>query len=199
MSKKVSISISNNLRSSLRGLFRESLNHRSVSCRGSFGQSVWEDEDEYEDMLAYWDRAFPGWDGSDDGEELYPRYEDKRKRKHKKGNGKKHYGIDIPFDGEEDYDVNDCVYSSDFKEIWFYVDYHDKEDRLEFNSIKEFDDYCESMGYYVPPTVAADIEWRYESHCCLCPDSERIGLMEVICGKTYGDMYYEACDEDDFH
>lgn len=111
------------------------------------------------------------------------------------------FDISVPYSGDEtdpdeyDFDFTTEDYNSESKEIWFYPDYHFKDDKLEFNSLKEFSDYCESMGYCVNKEVAADISWRYESHCCLNPGSEKIGLLEIMTEHTYGEMFYEACDE----
>lgn len=126
----------------------------------------------------------------------------KGKHKHnKKGKKAKIFNISVPYSGEEedldeyDFDFTTEDYSSGYKEIWFYPDYHSKEDKLEFNSLKEFSDYCESMGYWVDKEIAAEISWRYESHCCLNPESEKIGLLEIMTAQSYGDMFYDACDE----
>jgi hypothetical protein len=126
------------------------------------------------------------------------------KHKHSKGKKGKIFNISVPYSGDEDnpreYDFDDIRldtedYEPSSKEIWFYPDYHCKDDRLEFNSLKEFSDYCESMGYFVDKKVAEDISWRYESHCCLNPESEKIGLLEIMTEHSYGDMFYEACEE----
>ena len=137
-------------------------------------------------------------------EEREERWKEKGKHKHTKGKKAKLFDINVPYSGDEDnpdeYDFGNVRlstedYESEKKEIWFYFDYHNKEDRLEFNSLKEFNDYCDSMGYYVEKDVADDIEWRYESHCCLNPESERIGLLEIMTAHSYGDMFYDACEE----
>lgn len=133
----------------------------------------------------------------------------KGKKKHSRGKGKaKLVDIHRPYDGEEEgynFDGIDLVdytnveddYSDEQKSIWFYLDYHCKEDKLEFNSLKEFSDYCKSMGYFIPQEVLSDISWRYESHCCLCPLSEKVGLLEIMSENSYGNMFYEACEEDE--
>ena len=128
----------------------------------------------------------------------------KGKRKHnRKGKKAKLLDITTPYSGDEDgYNFDEiglatADYDSGVKEIWFYPDYHCKDDRLEFNSLKDFSDYCDSMGYWVEDDVAEDISWRYESHCCLKPKSERIGLLEIMTEHTYGEMFYEACDDDE--
>ena len=215
MSKKIRINISDVSRPNLVNLFHEYLSHKNKINFSEYS------EDEYDDMVDYWDRVFPGWD--DDIDVVYPlrnnskvivmggknkkkkdEYSDfwecedekKGKKKHnKKSRSRKASLIDInsPYDGEEEeYMSND--YDSESKVIWFYPDYHSKEDRLEFNTLKEFSDYCESMGYWLTSVVEEEIRYRYESHCCLNPQSERIGLLEVMCEHSYGEMFYEACD-----
>ena len=88
-------------------------------------------------------------------------------------------------------------YSDEQKSIWFYLDYHCKEDKLEFNSLKEFSDYCTSMGYFISQEVLNDISWRYESHCCLDPRNRSIGLDDVVCEHSYGELFYSVCDEEE--
>jgi hypothetical protein len=236
MSKKINISIPNKVKPNLINLFHEYLVRKAKEPKrkrglgGSDERYIW-DTDEYEDMVEYWDRMFPGWDDDDDGDVVYPsnnvivlnpkKDKDKRtvydafwtqesreegwgkkgKKKHKKGKKARLFDINVPYSGEEeeiDFDFTCDDYGND-KEIWFYVDYHDKEDRLEFNSLKDFIDYCDSMGYYIPPQVERDIEWRYESHCCLCPDSEKIGFLEVMSGHSYGDMFFSACEDSELN
>jgi hypothetical protein len=125
------------------------------------------------------------------------------KRKHKKGKKSKPIDITVPYSGDEEsldeysfdgISLSTEDYEPEGKEIWYYPDYHCKEDRLEFNSLKDFSDYCDTMGYFVDENVADDIEWRYESHCCLNPESKKLGLMEIMAEHSYGDLFYEACD-----
>jgi len=120
----------------------------------------------------------------------------KGKMKHKKGKKARILDINAPYSSYEDdpteYNLDE---NTEYKEIWFYPDYHCKDDRLEFNSIKEFNDYCENQGYFVSSEVANDLSWRYESHCCLCPESEKVGLLEIMSEHSYGEMFYEACEE----
>lgn len=200
MSKRISVLI-NNIRPSLGILFREYLHRKSLEKK-----SVKYDEDYYDEVAEYWDKVFPGWDdepSSCDGELVYPLLGSKRgkKGKHKRGNKRKHskvIDLDVPYSGyegsptevDDEYDDND--YQS--KVIWFYPDYHYKDDRLEFNSLKSFDKYCSENGYHVPKYVEYDIVYRSESHCCLSPSAEKEGLLEIMSEDSYGDMFYEACD-----
>lgn len=246
MSKKININIPNKVKPNLISLFHEYLVRKAKEpkCNRSLGYSdeqyIW-DAEEYEDMVEYWDRMFPGWDDSidDDGDVVFPpsnvvvlnpkkgkkgknknaiydafwsqegREEEwgkKGKKKHKKGKKARIFDINVPYSGSEEYtdeynfdDVDISSATDDYddgqKEIWFYPDYHEKDDKLEFNSLKEFSDYCDSMGYYVSPKVEHKIEWYYESHCCLCPESEKQGFLEIMTEHSYGEMFYEACEE----
>ncbi len=241
MSKKIKIDIPNKVKPNLIRLFHEYLSRKAKEPT----YSSYDDWDNYEDMAAYWDKVFPGWDDDlDDGSDVVfppknngviiinPKgkkkdkskkrdpfkdfwsqeereesfFNGKSKMKHKKGKKARIIDINDPYNGYEDdstdYNLDDIGFehssndeNTEHKEIWFYPDYHCKDDKLEFNSIKEFSDYCENQGYFVSREVVNDLTWRYESHCCLCPESERIGLLEVISEHSYGEMFYEACEE----
>ena len=241
MSKKINITIPNKVKPNLINLFHEYISRKAKEPKRSMGGReayIWDGDefDNYDDMAAYWDSVFPGWDDGldNDGDVVFPpknnsiivinpkkgeKHKDKdtvyddfwqrdreeqwnRKGKHKhnrKGKKAKIFDISVPYSGEEEdpdeYDFTTEDYDSESKEIWFYPDYHCKEDRLEFNSLKDFSDYCDSMGYWVDKQVEYDISWRYESHCCLNPESEKIGLLEIMTEDSYGNMFYEACEE----
>lgn len=212
MSKKINITIPNKIKPNLVDLFHEYLSRKAKEPKASMGGREAYLFDDYEDMAAYWDKVFPGWDEDldDDGDIVFPnnviyispKTRKRGKHKHnKKGKKAKIFNISVPYSGDEtdldeyDFDFATEDYDSQSKEIWFYPDYHCKDDKLEFNSLKEFSDYCESMGYWVDKDVTADISWRYESHCCLKPESEKVGLLEIMSEHTYGEMFYEACEE----
>ena len=236
MSKKINLAISNKKRPNLSLLFHEYIKRKASEPRGRVITYDDYDEDDYEDMAAYWDKMFPGWDDDfDDSDTVFPMLGDtfglnknrKAKHKHKKGKNKrgseddsdkyadywnsrvghvgknkKKFDIDVPYSGYEECptEVDDVYYDEyddgDYQDkvIWFYPDYHDKDDRLEFNSLKAFDKYCTKMGYSVPSYVSADIVYRCESHCCLDPRAEREGVLEIMAEDSYGNMFYEACD-----
>lgn len=241
MSKKIEINIPNKVKPNLISLFHEYLLRKAKEPT----YSSYEDwDDYYDDMAAYWDRVFPGWDDDldDDSDVVFPyssngvlilnpkgkgkgkkkdpfkdfwSQEDreesffkggKGKMKHKKRKKARIVDINAPYSGYEDdpteYNLDDIGFEyssngedSEHKEIWFYPDYHCKDDRLEFNSIKEFSDYCEKQGYFVSREVINDLAWRYESHCCLYPESEKVGLLEIMSEHSYGEMFFEACEE----
>ena len=131
--------------------------------------------------------------------------ERKAKSKHKRGKGKKSKArvIDItqPYSGEEEDPTEYASYEEigsdgilEGKEIWFYPNYRDKYDKLEFNTLKAFDDFCADNGYVVPPYIAENIAYRRISHTCLRPDAREDGIFEIMAEESYADMMYEACD-----
>lgn len=131
--------------------------------------------------------------------------ERKAKSKHKRGKGKKSKArlIDItqPYSGEEEDPTEYASYEEigsdgilEGKEIWFYPNYRDKYDKLEFNTLKAFDDFCAENGYVVPPYIAENIAYRRISHTCLRPDAREDGIFEIMAEESYADMMYEACD-----
>lgn len=125
-----------------------------------------------------------------------------RKRKHRKGKRARVIDINEPYSGEEEYpmevdgydelDGNDGIY--DGKEIYYYPDYHEKESRLEFSTLKSFNDFCEDNGYTIPEHVANEIMYRRISHTCLRSDAKEYGMYEIMAEESYGTMVYEACD-----
>lgn len=129
--------------------------------------------------------------------------EGKKKNKHRRG-GKKKYAkvIDIttPYSGDEEdpteyggYDDLDASGVIDGKEIWYYPDYHNKSDRLEFNTLSGFSDFCAEQGYHVPRDVGMDIAYRRISHTCLDPELRENGIFQIIAEESYGDMRYKVC------
>lgn len=236
MSKKIRISLRNNLRLSLPLLFRDCLSRRY--------------EEEYADEQDLWDRYYRNYyndeafyEGNedyyydDDGAMIYPYISSKKgkkekkikyktKNKHNKHNKSKNKSskariidINTPYDGYEtesiyDYDKEDGYNLDDDgdyvdgynldelcykepKEIWFYYDYHyhDNEDKLKFEDIQSFCKYCNDRGYFIPQFIMSELKYRYESHCCLSSASKYAGVTNITSGRSYGDMFYEACDE----
>jgi len=184
--------------------------------------SLW-DLDEDDDFDDY-EEVYPGGPKDDDEDdediysELYPNdywdaleEESMRKKKgkggkykHSKGKKGKNKGsedsIDItkPYTGNFiDYlaeeDEGDGVLEKQF--IYFYPDYHDKTDRLEFNSLKEFDKFCSHNDFLVPPYVGEKIAYRPVSHVCLNPGAKERGVDEIMSAESYHDMYFEAGEE----
>jgi len=120
----------------------------------------------------------------------------KGKKKHKRGNRGKGKVIDIttPYSGmeEEPREVDDYDASGieDGKEIWFYPDYSNKHDRLEFNNLNDFSEFCAEQGYHVEADVGMSIAYRRISHTCLDPELRDEGVFSIVAEESYGDMRY---------
>lgn len=139
-------------------------------------------------------------------DEFWKRDVKRGKRKHRKGKKARVININEPYDGEEEEDVNDFDYTSyeevdiddngisDGKEIYYYPDYHDKDSRLEFSTLKAFNEFCDDNGYTVPSHIMNTILFNRVSHCCLHPQSREYGLYEIIAETSYGNLFYEVCE-----
>lgn len=120
----------------------------------------------------------------------------KGKKKHKRGNRGKGKVIDIttPYSGmEEDpreVDEYDTSGIEDGKEIWFYPDYSNKHDRLEFNNLNDFSEFCAEQGYHVEADVGMSIAYRRISHTCLDPELRDEGVFSIVAEESYADMRY---------
>ena len=189
MSKKINLSLKN-IHNDLSSLFHQHLLNKANDCFMDYS------EDNYYEMMDYWDKVFPGWD-SDDSIIIQ---NNKKGRKHKHHHRSRARVLDIttPYSGSEENptEIDDEYDDNDYQEkvIFFYPDYHYKDDRLEFNSLKSFDSYCCRNGYVVPKYIEDDIIYRCESHCCLNPTAEKNGILEIMAEESYGEMFYEACD-----
>jgi hypothetical protein len=135
--------------------------------------------------------------------EFWEKEERRAKRKHHKKGKAKMIDINTPYSGNEE-DPDEVEYSSyddldsdgiyDGKIIWFYPNYRDKDDRLEFNTLSAFDEFCADEGFVVPPYIGEHIAYRRVSHCCLNPYAREQGVFEIMAEESYADMMYEACD-----
>jgi hypothetical protein len=120
----------------------------------------------------------------------------KGKKKHKRGNRGKGKVIDIttPYSGMEEepreVDDYDATGIEDGKEIWFYPDYSNKHDRLEFNNLNDFSEFCAEQGYNVEADVGMAIAYRRISHTCLDPELRDEGVFSIVAEESYGDMRY---------
>lgn len=211
MSKKINV-ISNNIRPKLHNLFCKYLHSK--------GEKESDDESRYWKrlMYGYWDDD--EWDDDDDDDfddVVYPidewdNYYNQLEREESFSNGKKKHKkrkkkssrarvVDFnDYDSNDDYSSDDyysSFYDDNVIKIIFYNDYHNEFDSFEFNSLKEFNDFCAKNGYYVPPEVEEDILYRKECHCCINPRSERLGSLEVIGESSYSNMYYVACEPEE--
>lgn len=131
------------------------------------------------DMDEYWDKMSKF---NSDGTKV--------KKKHRKRHKAKIVDINEPYNANYIDDDDAPVYCT----IYFYDDYHNKYDRVEFNNLFEFDQYCKENGFNVPSYVSEEIAYSPISHCCLNPLARERGELEIMRQETYGDLYYEACD-----
>lgn len=218
MSKKIKIAITDKVKPNLRMLFRIWINRvieesNNISCQY--------DEDEWMSMLGisddeYFDdceTVFPFSNdvtsiSDDDAYEMYWAKQEAKakakyhKRKHHKKNKRKKFNLNVPYSGwEEDPDI--VGDDSDFDErerfddhctIWYYPQYYNKSGRLEFNSLKDFDDFCFAQDFVIPPYIAEEIVYRPISHVCLRPQSAECGVHELFAAESYADMVYGVCD-----
>lgn len=180
----------------------------------------WDEEDYWDD----YEEIYPGpsEDDSDDEEEeniyseLYPDVDEywnnlesggKKKGKngkYKHSKKKKNRGSEDMLDITKPY-TQGFIDETDLPEeegdgsvaqyIWFYPDYHDKTDKLEFNNLKDFDDFCSKNDFIVPPYVGERIAYRPVSHVCLNPGAKERGVDEIMGAESYADMFYEAGEE----
>lgn len=164
----------------------------------------YDDDDEDEDVI--WPVVKKGKKKDKTAyEQFWEAEEKKAKRKHRKRGKKNARIIDIttPYSGHEEnptecgYDDLDSDGINDGKLIYYYPNYRNKEDRLEFNTLKEFDDFCADYGYTVPPYVGEQIAYRRVSHVCLNPTVREYGMFEIMAEESYADMMYEAVDVED--
>jgi hypothetical protein len=132
----------------------------------------------------------------------YANYWDKLERKNRKHKKHKHkkcssrariIDINTPYDGEEDDDISDNGIT-DGKEIYYYPNYHEKDSRLEFNSLKDFSDFCDDNGYIVNDDVSNLIMFNRVVHTCLKPNTREYGIYEMMADTSYGGMFYEVCE-----
>lgn len=124
-----------------------------------------------------------------------------KKGKHTKGKRAKTLPIDIPYSGfEEDpseigEDPNTIDFNFSDVTIYFYEDYHDQTERLEFSSFKEFDDFCVERGYQIPQYCRHLLLTSPVSHCCVDPLSLKYGFdEEIVVEDSYGALFYSVSE-----
>ena len=138
-------------------------------------------------------------------DDIYDEFWNKKsKRKHRKGKKARLININEPYEGEEEFDVDGDYVSyeevdddngiTDGKEIYYYPDYHDKENRLEFNTLKAFSDFCDDNGYEIPSYLTNKLLFNRVCHTCLLPDAREWGRYEIMVENSYGNLFYEVCE-----
>ena len=169
------------------------------------GVNFYDDDDD--DYSVVWPPSHSKKKGKRSANDIYDEFwggNKKSKRKHRKGKRARLVDINQPYSGEEEepsevgfapyVEVGDDDGILEGKEIYYYPDYHDKDSRLEFSSLKSFNDFCEDNGYVVPDHVANEIMYRRISHTCLRPDAREYGMYEIMAEESYGVMVDEVCD-----
>jgi hypothetical protein len=166
-----------------------------------------EDDDDSTSNGYYWSRG--NWDEDDYWDEYEELHYDSSKKRNKDGKfkhvkqnkprGSEDSMLDITKPYSQGF-IDECDKNDDDKVvaqyIFFYPNYGDKTDKLEFNSLHDFDEFCSNNEYFVPAYVAEDIAYRPVSHVCINPGPlYRGGVDEIMSAESYGDMFYEACEE----
>lgn len=157
--------------------------------------------------------VFPIYKGKRNGSRSSKRGHRGHHSKHCRRSGKV-IDIDVPYSGYEGSDfieLNDDENGSDVNgsdisssssdislsssnKIYFYPNAFDKYDRLEFDSLLEFDSYCQEEGFSVPPYVGEQLAYNPVNHCCLNPVSRQSGILEIMANESYAEMMYEASE-----
>lgn len=151
--------------------------YASLLAQGYYDNS-WDDWVDYRD---YHD-DFDGYDdyGNDDSSLLYPPGVVTSKKGKGKGKGK-----------------GKSTGKNGLKVIWFYPDYHCEDDRMEFNGLLEFSEFCKDEGYQLPLSIYTELDKCGSLHCCLDPFMRSVGRMHITHARSYGEMFYEVCDAEE--
>lgn len=121
-----------------------------------------------------------------------------RKKKHRHSKSKsRSNGLDIhvPYSGYED---NPDEVGDSYHVVWYYPKYNDKDDRLEFDSLKDFDDFCLDEEILVPPYMFQELINHRVSHVCLNPICMERGIKELIVSGTYNDLLYNVYNSSEY-
>ena len=198
MSKKIYIRVSGrpDLRESFHNGLRSALNAVSRLYSSSYDDS-WDNYGYDEDY--YWDQWYPEVTVKD-------KY---RKKKSKRGGRKRRgveddydvvFPVDVPYDGEEEeWREGDIPYDyDDAPRVCFYDDYTDNSSRIDFQTLKEFDDFCVESGYLVYEDAAREIAETETAHCCLDPYGRAYGNSILIVGNSYSEMASYAMESEKY-
>jgi hypothetical protein len=186
---------------------------RYYGCIDKYGNIIYDspkDKDSIWDEEDYWDEyeeIYPGSSSSSSYDDEYSMYSDKDESRKRGKNGKYKHTKSKKSKKTYDEAIEDITrpYSQGFideddelfekKIIYFYPEHSNKTDRLEFNDLKEFDEFCEKSDFSVPPYVGERIAYRSVSHCCLNPNMKKRGVYEIMGAETYSEMFFEAVEE----
>lgn len=119
-----------------------------------------------------------------------------RKKKHRHSKSKSQsrsncLDVHVPYSG---YEENPDEVGDSYHVVWYYPNYNDKDDRLEFDTLKDFDDFCLDEGILVPPYMFQELINHRVSHVCLNPICMERGIKELIVSGTYQDLLYNVYD-----
>ena len=87
-------------------------------------------------------------------------------------------------------DDDEDNYEEAYKKIKFYPDITNELSVIEFNSLKEFSDYCDEHGYAVGTTDYDNLKNWSVIHCCLDPIDLEYGDFAIITDNSYGGLYW---------
>jgi len=174
----------------------------------------------WSDAMIYDCMGEDDYPGFDDEEVLYERYKGsksarklkelnkklfKRMNKGERKSGKKKYNRGSEDDfwkhrhsmyhGELDDLDDEDDYEDSYKSIKFYDDIENELCFREFESLKDFDDFCRTKGYKVGPVDYNNLVNGTVIHCCLDPISKEYGENEVITDNSYGALYWTVSDD----
>lgn len=169
----------------------------------------------YHDIEDYWDEYGYGEDDYWDQyywDEWYPQVKLKGKKKGKKAQRDYDvvFPIDQPYDGEEDaywkehgYNDNESTDDDDLPfddapRVCFYTDYSDEMSRIDFQTLKEFETFCQDSGYYIYEDAFNKIYEMETLFCCLDPYARAYGNSVLIIGKSYSEMASFALQNEEY-
>lgn len=220
MSKKIHISLSSP-KAPLKELFVSFLIRKEREERNKFARRhrhyIDEDDEDDDEYRKFFHERFGAScqstrkgkgskKGSSKSVDPFAVYWDKKDKKNKHSKGKKSKGlpINVPYSGyEEDpseigEDPNELGFNFSDVVIYFYEDYHNSAERLEFNSFKEFDDFCIDRGYQIPQYSRHLLLTSPVSHCCVDPLCEKYGFdKEITVDDSYGALFYAVSESEE--
>lgn len=135
-------------------------------------------------------------DDSDEyGDVYYDGLGNKLTEKQLKKLNKKLYGKNKDKARYSYYDDDEEGYEQAYKSIKFYPDIEDEMTYDEFHSVKEFNDFCDSQGYYVGVVDSSNLANMSVVHCCLDPIDLEYGEKSIITDSSYGGLYWTVSDD----
>ena len=99
------------------------------------------------------------------------------------------------YHGEVDDLDNEDNYEEGYKCIKFYHDIENELSVQEFDSLKEFNDFCGEHGYIMGTVDYNNLVNNPVVHCCLDPISLEYGEKEVVTDNSYGALYWSVSDD----